>query len=694
MDFLAARKALLVRPERMHWRIVSVGLALTALLALLSVYRPGILRFLDAKIYDTCLRAGWFEQPPAPSLRPVIVDIDETSLARIGQWPWPRHRLAALLDAITDLHPASVAVDIVFPEPDRTSWLRARESFARDHGITLPLDGVPERLLDNDLILAEALARGPFVLAYGFVFSEDGGGPLPCDRQPAANLTIRSQDAAAAYSLLFHANAAVCSIEPLRSSAPAAGFINTTPDQDGVLRRMPLAIAYQGRLFPSLALRAVMRAKGVDRLSLDLSGSRLERIMLGGVEVPVDEKGNLMARFQANARVWDRVGADDLLAGRVRRDQIEGRVVLLGTTAMGLEAYHTSPLGDLVPGIAVHATVVENLLNQRFFAQPGWARGVELALLAVCGILAALLMSATGSLLSFGVLAAVAAGLWVGAGWLLPARGVFISPLFPLMALGLNFSLLTFLKYRKEEQALRQRNRDLVNMQNFTIQCLATLAETRDSETGRHIVRCQYYVKALAEQLAGLKEFARLLTEETIDLLHKSAPLHDIGKIGVPDRVLLKPGRLTEDEYEEMKRHTTYGRESIERAERTYGQGVKESFLQFGKEMAGAHHEWWNGGGYPNGLRGRDIPLSGRIMAIADVYDALICRRRYKPAFTHEEAVALIERGKGVHFDPQLVEVFMAMHDTFRQIALAYPDDPEVEGSHLRADRDTAGVEA
>ena len=693
MDFPAARKALLARPERIHWRIVSVGLALTALLALLSVYRPGILRFLDAKIYDTCLRAGRFVPPPATSLRPVIVDIDERSLARLGQWPWPRRRLAALLDAITAMQPASVAVDIVFPEPDRTSWQRARESFARDHGITLPLDGVPERLLDNDLILAEALARGPFVLAYGFVFSEDGSNQAPCDQQPAADLTIRSQEMAEAYNLLFHANAAVCSIDPLRRSASASGFINATPDQDGVLRRMPLAIAYQGKLFPSLALRAVMRARGVDRVSLDLGGGRLERINLGGTAVPVDEKGNLLARFQANTLAYDRVGADDLLDGRIRREQIEGRVVLLGTTAMGLEAHHTSPLGDLVPGIAMHATVIENLLNQRFFALPSWARAAELLLLAACGLLSALLMSASGSLLSFGILAAAAAGLWIGAGWLLPTRGVFVSPLFPLIALGLNFSLLTFLKYRKEEQALRQRNRDLINMQNFTIQCLATLAETRDSETGRHIIRCQHYVKALAERLAGIREFVGLLTEETIDLLHKSAPLHDIGKIGVPDRVLLKPGRLNTEEYEEMKRHTTYGRQAIERAERTYGQDVKESFLQFGKEMAGAHHEWWDGGGYPGGLRGREIPLSGRIMAIADVYDALICRRRYKPAFTHEEAVAQIECGKGLQFDPLLVEVFVGMHETFRRIALAFPDDPEVEGSRLRADRDTVGVE-
>ena len=678
MDFLAARKALLARPERLRWRIVATGLAITALLTLLFFYQPGFLRFIEAKIYDTCLRAGRFAPPSASSQRPVIVDIDERSLARLGQWPWPRHRLAALMDTINAMQPASVAVDIVFPEPDRTSWVRVRESFARDHGISLPLTGVPDHLLDNDLILAAALSRGPFALAYGFAFSDENGNRPPCDRHPAARLTINSPASAEAYNQLFHASSAVCGIDPLHQAA-AAGFINATPDQDGVLRRMPLVIAYQGQLYPNLALRAVMLARGTAQIQPDLGQGVLARIRLGTATVPVDAKGNLLIRFQPDFRPYDHVGADDLLDGLVPRDRIQGRVVLVGTTAMGLETHHTTPLGDLAPGIAVHATVAENLLNARFLAVPEWSGRMELALLIAAGSLSTLLLGATGSLPSLAILVVVGMGLWFGSGWLLPAHAVFISPLFPLMALALNFTLLTFLNYRQEERILRQRNQDLVSMQSFTIQCLAMLTETRDSETGRHIIRCQQYVKALAERLARTESHGRLLTEEIIDQLSKSAPLHDIGKIGVPDRVLLKPGRLTEEEYEEMKRHTTYGREAIERAEHAYGQGVKESFLQIGKEMAGTHHEWWSGGGYPMGLRGEEIPLSGRIMAIADVYDALICRRRYKPAFTHEQAVAIIAQGKGVHFDPELVATFLEIHETFRQIANDFPDEPSSE---------------
>ena len=174
--------------------------------------------------------------------------------------------------------------------------------------------------------------------------------------------------------------------------------------------------------------------------------------------------------------------------------------------------------------------------------------------------------------------------------------------------------------------------------------------------------------------LAASSNLSPVLNDETIDLLYKSAPLHDIGKVGIPDSILRKPGKLTDDEFEEMKRHTFYGRNAIQSAERKFGKGVNNRFLQFGKEMAYTHHEKWDGSGYPEGLNGEDISFLGRIMAIADVYDALISKRPYKPPFTHEEAVSFIARGKGTHFDPEVVEAFLKVHEKFRKIALELPD--------------------
>jgi putative two-component system response regulator len=193
-------------------------------------------------------------------------------------------------------------------------------------------------------------------------------------------------------------------------------------------------------------------------------------------------------------------------------------------------------------------------------------------------------------------------------------------------------------------------------------------------ETGNHIRRTQNYVKALAEALAPLPAFAPDLTPTNIDLLYKSAPLHDIGKVGVPDAILLKPGRLTADEFEIMKTHASLGADAIREAE-TMLDGTQPSFLRYAREIAETHHEKWDGSGYPRGLAGDAIPLSGRLMAVADVYDALISKRCYKPAWTHEQAVEMIAEGRGKHFDPRIVDAFLAIADTFKTIAENYRDE-------------------
>ncbi len=222
------------------------------------------------------------------------------------------------------------------------------------------------------------------------------------------------------------------------------------------------------------------------------------------------------------------------------------------------------------------------------------------------------------------------------------------------------------------EEQVTARTRDIEQLQEVTIHALASLAETRDNETGNHLRRTQHYVRLLAEALRQHPDCPELLDDTTITLLFKTAPLHDIGKVGIPDRILLKPGPLEPDEFALMQQHPRLGREAIERAERALGQPVP--FLSIAKDIAGAHHERWDGSGYPDGLRGSDIPLAGRLMALADVYDALISRRVYKPAFSHERAVELISTGSGSQFDPLLVEIFLAQQAQFREIAERFAD--------------------
>jgi putative two-component system response regulator len=204
---------------------------------------------------------------------------------------------------------------------------------------------------------------------------------------------------------------------------------------------------------------------------------------------------------------------------------------------------------------------------------------------------------------------------------------------------------------------------------------MASLAETRDSDTGNHILRIQHYVQTLAERLAAHPRFATVLTEPYIRILFQSAPLYDMGTIGIPDRILLKPSRLTAAEFAIMKTHTTLARDAIVHAERTLGYSPEA--LQTLKDLAYSHQEKWDGSGYPQGLAGDQIPVSARLMAIADVYDALISNKVYKDGVPHDQAVAIIFQNRGAHFDPDMVDAFIEIQDEFLAIAQRYADTDE-----------------
>jgi len=225
------------------------------------------------------------------------------------------------------------------------------------------------------------------------------------------------------------------------------------------------------------------------------------------------------------------------------------------------------------------------------------------------------------------------------------------------------------------ETEVQKRTREVQVVQDVTIMAMASLAETRDNETGNHIRRTQNYVRELAGKLRDHPRFRAQLDDATIDMLYKSAPLHDIGKVGIPDAILLKPGKLTPEEFEVMKTHTTLGRDAILAAERLIN--APSTFLRLAREIAHYHQEKWDGSGYPEGLAGESIPMSARLMALADVYDALISRRVYKPPFPHDEAVAIITAGRDRHFDPDMVDAFVAVQQQFREIAERYADSEQ-----------------
>lgn len=247
------------------------------------------------------------------------------------------------------------------------------------------------------------------------------------------------------------------------------------------------------------------------------------------------------------------------------------------------------------------------------------------------------------------------------------------KPVIPELVKSRVYNQLALKRYRDHlEELVDQRTLQLKKSKEATIEAMGIVAEGRDPETGGHIQRTKEYVLLLAETMAKRDKHKALLSSEYIELVYHSAPLHDIGKVAISDNILLKPGKLTDEEFEEMKKHAIIGEETIGDAQ---GRLEDLQMLDVAKEIAGGHHEKWDGSGYPRGLKGEKIPLSARMMALADVYDALASKRPYKEPFPHDKVVEIISEGKGSHFDPEIVEVFLEKNTEFEEILLQFADE-------------------
>ena len=643
---------------RAWWRLVAGGALASLLVAGVSLRPPSLLANLDQRVYDVLLRSG---HHAAVSGRVVIVDIDERSLARIGRWPWPRNRLAWLLLKIRQLGPASVGLDMVFAEPDE-----AASSLAAGSPTTRPA------LTSNDAALAAALAQGPFVLGYGLRL---GAAPEArgCVLHPLHVVSVRGPSASDATSL-FQASPELCSLPGLGSAAPGSGFLNAAPDRDGTLRRMPLVIAHDRAIYPSLGLATLTMALGVRRIVLRTTDAGAESLTLDDRVVPLDPNGGLLLPFRGAKGTIPYVSAADVLDDRVAPAALRDRIVFLGVTAPGLGDTVVMPLDTRYPGVELHATVADTILRGDFLARPSVAPAIELAMTLLAGPIAGLAVAAAGVTWGAAMLGAAGATLWLGAGWLLGTRGIFVSPLYPIGALGVCFTALAVASVLLERGRADRAARSLGQTRDLLLHSLTSLTGTRDRETGTHLLRTQLYMQALCETLATHRRFRDFLTPDTVDLVTRLAPIHDIGKVGVPDHVLRKPGPLTEVEWTEMRRHPDHGHQVIADAQRRAG--IRDDvLLRLAKDIVSAHHEWWDGTGYPLGLKGEAIPVAGRLMAVVDVYDALVSKRVYKARLPHEVAVRIIVEKRGTHFDPDVVDAVARVEAEWRRISLALGDE-------------------
>ena len=661
-----SKKSIIRKDLKHHQHILLYGIFFSVFLFFISLFKPTFFDFFNNRVYDTLLSAN----PGQPSPIPVIIDIDEKSLRQYGQWPWPRYRIAILLDKLRELGALSIGLDMMFAEDDRISLVSIRKELLHDFGVDFGFGEVPQDIRDSDQRLADALSRARVILGYQFLFEEDSDSDN-CLLHPLHINKLGHLEEGKASTIFINGRGVSCNLKKLSQAAGSSGFFNVSLDRDGILRSVPLIIEYKGRFYPSLALATLIQSVGVKDILLKTGKSDGESLYLDKTIIPLTSKGNMLLRYRGKSKTFHYISAADILVDRIPKEKIQGKIVFVGTSASGMKELKSTPFDLTFPGVEIHATVVDNILKKDFLSRPKWALGLESLLALLLGLFSTLILAWTGAAWSSFLLGITGVGIWQTSVWVFRNESIFISPILPLMVLVCNFSLITFFKFWHEEKRARERTRELAMVQEATIESMSSLTETRDPDTGGHIKRTQNYVRLLAEHMKNQVGFRTFLDDETIDLLCKSAPLHDIGKVGVSDSILLKPGKLTEQEFEKMKQHTIYGRDAILSAEKKLGD---ISFLRFAREIAYTHHERWDGSGYPEGLRGDQIPVPGRLMAVADTYDALTSKRVYKSQLSHEDAVNIIIQEKGSQFDPTIVDAFLAVKEDFRQIALRYVD--------------------
>ncbi len=640
------------------FHLALLGMSITLFALALHTLRPPFLHKQELLFYDLLLR--WTHETDRSAL-PVIVDLDEASLRKYGQWPWPRYRVAQLLDRIASMNPRVVGLDMVFSEPDATSMTQWKGDLEREKSLSIQIQGLPRELEDFDALLAKSLSKGPFVLGYKFHMDPAEGGQ-GCELHLVKVFQRHQPGIEEGEESLFKAHGAASNLPSFNQAAQTSGFFNIVPDPDGLIRRMPMLIKFQEAYYPCLPLAMLMKDQRKRPIFLHMDASGPFEVQLGDTHIPVDRSGSALIHFRGIHGRYEYISAKSILQGSVDEDKLKDRFVLLGTTAAGLRELRATPLDGAFQGVEVHATLLDNMLQGDFIKDADWSWGALVIIMA--GTLSSLVLSRFGAILSGALACLLALGVLMFS-YNAMQEGVFIQPLLPLLTIGGTFIFSTWWKSRIEEKTLSLRNQELMQTQDLTIHSMAALGEARDPETGAHLRRTQEYVKLLALKLKENPKFHNIITDEFVEAMHKMAPLHDIGKIGIPDRILLKPDELTDEEYTTMKSHTLVAAQIFEEARRELG---PNSFLIVGEQVCRSHHERWDGSGYPMGLKGEDIPLSARIMALADVFDAMVSQRVYKEAMDPDYVTERIVKGSGTLFDPDIVDAFLKAKADFYRV--------------------------
>ncbi len=454
------------------------GLLVTLLAMGMALFYPGFATSLRHNVYDYFLRTQTKE---TGSTAPVVVAIDEKTLSAFGQWPWPRYRMALLAEKIRRMAPLAIAMDVIFPEPDRTSTVVIKDAMQRDLNVNIQVSGLPRELWDHDRLLARMLEKGPFVLSYAVLFDNQPFTPnrSPCEIRPLKAAIVRPSGGWNPQAHLPDGRDIICNLDIFTNAAESAGFINTLPDEDGVIRSTPLLVSNEGKIYPSLALAAVLRAMEMPPvvLKIEAGGSILMR--LGQRVVPLDGSGRFWISFPLTGSKLETISAADVLNDKIPAHRLENRIVFLGTVAAGIGDRHATPMRNSFPGVAIQATVADNILNGRYVTHPLWPRVTKPLLVLMTGLLISLIFLNGNPLAGTAGAVILSGALWWGTLFLFAEKGMFLSPLMPLLtvvAVWVVSNLANLMAALSRAKALRESKLKAEEMSRFKSEFLANMS--------------------------------------------------------------------------------------------------------------------------------------------------------------------------------------------------------------------------
>jgi adenylate cyclase len=424
-----------------HGRVLAL-IVLAAALAL-RLFDPPTIELMRMRGFDVLQELF----PRQEGEHPVaIVDVDDESLAALGQWPWPRTRMAALVDRLTALGAVVIGFDVYFPEPDRLSPALAAQNFA---GLDAATRSALAQLPSNDAIFAEAMRRsGRVVLGETARERDLGGAGTPLVKAPLARLGPDPQPYLRSFPGIVRA------IPALEQDAAGIGMVTIEPEPDGIMRRVPLVLAIGSDLFPALAFDMLRVAVG-ESVAVRTGAAGIEGLLINPYTIPTDEKGRVWVHFAHHEKAIY-VSAKDVLDGSVDPARIAGKLVLVGTSAIGLGDNKTTPLDALLPGVEVHAQLLETVIGGTYLNRPNWATGAELLLIAVTGIVMIVLVPIAGARWTLLLLVLIGAALVSGSAYLYRAHTLMIDATLPLLATAALYTLLVYANYSREESRRRQ----------------------------------------------------------------------------------------------------------------------------------------------------------------------------------------------------------------------------------------------